>query len=88
MEITVKKPTPQELETLGVKSWGIWTCEAKTFDWQYDDREICFFLAGKVTVKAGKQEVHFGTGDLVTFPKGLSCTWIVHEPVRKHYRFG
>jgi len=32
--------------------------------------------------------VRIGTGDLVTFPKGLSCQWEVRSPVRKHYRFG
>jgi hypothetical protein len=26
-------------------------------------------------------------GDLATFPAGLSCTWDVHAPLRKHYRF-
>jgi uncharacterized cupin superfamily protein len=24
----------------------------------------------------------------VVFEEGLSCTWDVHAPVRKHYRFG
>jgi uncharacterized cupin superfamily protein len=24
----------------------------------------------------------------VVFDAGLSCTWEVHAPVRKHYRFG
>ena len=26
-------------------------------------------------------------GDLVEFPKGLSCRWKVIKPVRKHYNF-
>ncbi|MGH8610629.1 MAG: cupin domain-containing protein [Gammaproteobacteria bacterium] len=25
--------------------------------------------------------------DLATFPVGLSCTWDVRKPVKKHYRF-
>ena len=32
--------------------------------------------------------IRFGKGDLVTFPVGMSCTWKVLKPVRKHYRFG
>ncbi len=88
MKIEVRKPTKDELEKLGVKTWGIWTCEPKTFDWHYDDQETCLILEGKVTVKAGKEEVNFGKGDLVVFPKGLSCVWTVHETVKKHYRFG
>ena len=26
-------------------------------------------------------------GDLVRFPKGMSCTWKVTQPIRKHYNF-
>jgi uncharacterized protein len=32
--------------------------------------------------------VEFGAGDLVTFPKGMSCVWKIASAVRKHYRFG
>jgi uncharacterized protein len=31
--------------------------------------------------------VEFGAGDLVAFPKGLSCTWDVVVGVDKHYNF-
>ena len=88
MEITVKKPTQEELEVLNVKSWGTWECEKSVFDWTYADREIAYLYEGKVTVKTPAGEVSFGAGDLVTFPKGLSCTWTVEEPVRKVYKFG
>ena len=84
----VKKPSPEELKKLGVESWGIWNCKASTFHWHYDDRETCFILEGKVTVKTDDQEVIFGKGDLVIFPKGLSCVWTIHEAVKKHYQFG
>lgn len=88
MKIEVKKPTEEEVQELGVESWGIWTCEKSEFDWSYSDREICLILEGKVTVKTDSGEVNFGVGDLVTFPSGLNCRWVVHEPVRKHYKFG
>ena len=87
-QITVKKPTREELDKLGAESWGIWTCKVSTFDWHYDDRETCYILEGKVTVTTPGQEVTFGKGDLVVFPKGLSCTWKVLEAVKKHYQFG
>jgi uncharacterized protein len=29
-----------------------------------------------------------GAGALVTFPAGMSCTWNITAPVKKHYRFG
>ncbi len=90
MDITVDHaPTPQQLEELGVRQWPVWTKEVSTFDWTYDEAETCYFLAGDVVVRTPDgREVRIGAGDLVTFPKGLSCQWQVRSPVRKHYRFG
>jgi len=87
--ITVESsPPPQTLDTMQVKTWDIWTKEPSTFDWHYDEPEVCYFLAGDVTVKTAEGEVQIRKGDLVTFPKGLSCTWVVKGAVRKHYKFG
>ena len=86
--IKVERPTQEKLTQLGVSEWPIWTKEASTFNWQYDDQEICYFLEGEVTVKTDQGSANLKPGDLVTFPKGLACTWQVHKPVRKHYRFG
>jgi hypothetical protein len=62
--------------------------EASQFDWHYDEKETCYFLEGEVTVTTPWESVEIGKGDLVTFPKGLSCTWHVTKAVRKHYSFG
>jgi hypothetical protein len=88
MEIKVERLSREELETMGVFGWPVWTKGASRFDWSYDSVEQCFFLEGDVTVetKDGKS-VNFGKGDFVSFPKGLSCTWIVKKPVKKHYNF-
>jgi uncharacterized cupin superfamily protein len=88
MKIEIKKPTQEELKRNNVFSWPIWEKETSRFDWHYDEIEECYFLEGKVTVetKDGKK-VEFGKGDFVTFPKGLSCTWDIKEPVKKHYNF-
>ena len=82
-------PDPKRLDDLGVRQWDIWEKEVSEFPWSYDEQEICFFLEGEVIVtpKNGKS-VRFGKGDLVTFPAGMTCTWKVLQPVRKHYRFG
>lgn len=85
--IKVEKPSNELLEQLGVFSWSIWTKEASSFDWEYDQQEICYFLEGEVTVSTDRGEKSFAKGDLVTFPKGLSCTWHIKKPVRKHYIF-
>lgn len=82
-------PDAAQLDALGVGSWPIWSCEASTFPWTYDERETCFLLEGDVSVTPeGGEPVRFGAGDLVEFDADLSCTWEVHSAVRKHYRFG
>jgi len=83
------QPDEARLQSLGVFSWGIWTKEISTFPWTYDEQEMCYFLEGDVTVTPdGGTPVRIGKDDLVTFPAGMSCTWDIHQPVRKHYMFG
>ena len=84
-----REPSRERLAELGVEDWPVWSCEVSRFPWTYEERETCYILAGRVTVTPdGGEPVTIGAGDLVTFPAGLSCTWDVHEPIRKHYRFG
>ena len=87
--LCVRDPDPKLLDELGVRRWDIWEKEVSEFPWHYDEQEICFFLEGDVQVMLeGGEPVRFGKGDLVTFPAGMSCTWKVLKPVRKHYRLG
>ncbi len=85
-----KLPSEEELDKLGVKSWGIWEKEKSIFDYSYDDTETCYILDGEVEVTDNKsgEKLEFKKGDLVQFPKGLECVWNVRKPVRKHYNFG
>lgn len=89
MQIKVEKPDAAQLAALGVKGWPTWSKEVSTFPWSYSSQEVAYILEGEVTVipKDGAP-VSFGVGDLVTFPAGLSCTWQVKKPLRKHYQFG
>ena len=90
MKIEVaRNATREALEEINVDSWPIWVKEVSTFPWTYDEAETCYFMEGKVTVTPdGGDPVEMGEGDLVTFPAGMSCTWDITTPVRKHYRFG
>ncbi len=90
MSISVKSPCSQStIQSLGIQNWPIWTCEPSTFPWTYSDKETCLILEGEVTVTPyGGKPVRLGVGDLVIFPKGMSCTWEVHKAIKKHYRFG
>ena len=89
-EIKVEhQPAPARLQELGVYGWPIWTKEVSEFPWSYDERETCYFLEGEVVVTPdGGTPVPMGKGDLVTFPRGMSCTWKIRKDVRKHYNFG
>ena len=88
MEIKIEKLSPEQLKKIGVLSCLIWQKEVSRFPWSYDSTEECYLLDGEVTVETGDGErVSFRKGDFVTFPKGLSCTWIIKKPVRKHYNF-
>jgi uncharacterized protein len=85
----VKNPDRERLEKLGVEEWPIWEKEESEFPWSYGDSETCYLLEGEVEVTPeGGSPVKFGKGDLVTFPKGMSCTWKISRAVRKHYTFG
>jgi len=88
MEVKVQKLNSEQLKKTGVFSWPIWTKEVSSFPWHYDCVEECYFLEGEVSlqIEEGKA-INFGQGDFVTFPKGLSCTWNIIKPVKKHYNF-
>jgi len=86
MDIIVRKPTDREIS--GMKTKPVWTCGISEFDWHYDSEETCLIIEGEVTIKNGEKSVSFAAGDLVVFPKGLSCVWQVKKPVRKYYMFG
>ena len=86
--ISITKKTDSKLDTLGVRSWPIRTCEVSEFPWEYAEKETCLLLEGDVEVNTEEETVRFGVGDFVVFPKGLKCTWKVMKPVRKHYNFG
>jgi uncharacterized protein len=85
----ISQPDSTFLEKKGIDNWGTWGCGVSKFPWTYSENESCYLLSGKVTVTPtdGRQVATFGKGDFVTFPAGMSCTWDVSEPVRKHYMF-
>ena len=81
--------TPAKLDVMYVDDWPVWTKGVSEFDWEYDQQETCYILEGQVIVTPdGDEGVAIGPGDLVTFPKGMSCSWKITQPIKKHYRFG
>jgi hypothetical protein len=89
-EITIEhNVSPAKLDTLAVDRWPIWEKEESTFDWSYDQEEMCYILEGEATITphGGGEAVTIQRGDLVSFPAGLSCTWQITEAIEKHYIF-
>ncbi len=87
-QIKVERATAERLAELGVEGWSPWECGAETFDWQYSADETAYVQEGKVRVVTEHgQDVSFGAGDIVFFPRGLRCTWTVIEPIRKVFTF-
>jgi hypothetical protein len=81
------QPTPSTLADLGVNQWPIWQKTPSSFEWYYETQERCYLLTGKVIVMPQNAEaVTLTAGDLVTFPKGMHCTWQILETVSKHYQ--
>jgi len=79
----------KRLQDDGIFNWPIWTKEMSEFPWTYSSDETCYFLEGDVVVTPdGGDPVKIHKGDLVTFPQGMSCTWKIHQDVKKHYKLG
>lgn len=87
MKPEIRKPTDAEKKK--AQSWPIWSKEASEFPYAYDETETCLILQGEVEItNETGEKFHFGAGDWVVFPKGMTCTWKITRDVRKHYNFG
>ncbi|WVZ09046.1 hypothetical protein V8G54_022392 [Vigna mungo] len=90
LRITIERNPPQSrLAELNIKCWPKWGCSPGKYQLKFDAEETCYLVKGKVKayLKGSSEFVEFGAGDLVTIPKGLSCTWDVSLAVDKYYKF-
>ena len=73
----------------GIKNWPIWEYEPSRFLWDYNENEICLIIGGQANIKTKEGLIYnIQSGDLVKFPKGLSCEWHITKSIKKHYRLG
>lgn len=62
----------------------VWECTPGRFNWHYNKDEILVVLSGDATITNDKgEERRFQAGDVVFFPAGVSCTWVVKNRIRK-----
>ena len=87
LDITIVRPSPEQIQALKLEDWSPWECPPKTFAWEYFSTETAYVIEGKVKVATPSGEVEIKAGDLVTFPKGLKCHWQVIEKIKKVYKF-
>ncbi len=89
-QITIEhNPTPMKLDAMYVFDWQTWSKEVSTFTWTYQAREVCYIIEGEAIVTPdGGEPVTLKELDLVNLPAGLSCTWEVIKPIKKHYKLG
>ena len=92
--IKIEKINDSQRKSMGIPDtprrvghWSVWECEPSVFDWHYSQQETAYIYEGRAKVKMGVQEIEIKVGDLVTFPKGLSCRWEVISKIRKVYTF-
>ncbi len=86
-DIKIRHLTMEEAKELGIDNWNTWECEPSTFEWYYDESETFYVLDGYVVVITSTERIHIEKNMLVTFPKGLECTWEVRKPIKKAYTF-
>jgi uncharacterized cupin superfamily protein len=80
-------PSQQQLQALGVAKWPTWQKEVSVFPWVFPEQETAYILEGQcVITPENGAPVTFGKGDLVAFPAGMTCSWEVKQPLRKHYK--
>jgi uncharacterized cupin superfamily protein len=86
-EITIEhNVTPVKLDAMDVDCWPTWSKEVSTFEWTYNENEMCYILEGEAIITPINGEpVTIQRGDLIRFPAGMSCTWQITEAIEKHY---
>ncbi|KAG2242348.1 hypothetical protein Bca52824_095806 [Brassica carinata] len=97
--IVEKKPSQDRLDELKIKSWPKkyhLKYEAEEICYIVKGKVKVYPKSSSSTASSSSSSsldaqvewcVEFGAGDIVTFPKGLSCTWDVSLSVDKHYIF-
>jgi uncharacterized protein len=62
----------------------VWECTAGRFEWHYKKDEILFVVSGEAIITTAQaKEFRMGPGDVVFFPAGTSCTWLIKDRIRK-----
>lgn len=65
---------------------GVWEATPGTYRAEYKGFEFVHLLAGKITITPdGGSPVQMSAGDAFVVEPGFAGTWVIEEPVRKHF---
>lgn len=65
---------------------GFWEATPGTYHAVYTGFEFVHLLAGKITITPdGGEAVNVSAGDAFLVEPGFAGTWVIEEPVRKHF---
>nr|WP_246317631.1 cupin domain-containing protein [Hyphomicrobium methylovorum] len=65
---------------------GIWEAMPGTYHTTYDKYEFVHLISGRITITPdGGQPIEFNPGDAFAVEAGFTGTWVITEPVRKHF---
>jgi uncharacterized protein len=87
VKILIQKLPASEINERQINKWPIWEKEVSRFEHTYDGDEECLFLEGEVVIETKEENYTVTAGDFVVFKDGLTCTWDIKRPVKKHYNF-
>ena len=85
MKVLITSPcSASTIIQYGIKSWPIWECEPRKFQWNYDDKEICLINEGQAKISTQKGFIYLiKARDLVKFPAGLNFEWEVTKSIKR-----
>eukprot|EP00465_Bigelowiella_longifila_P011564 CAMPEP_0185273236 /NCGR_PEP_ID=MMETSP1359-20130426/49043_1 /TAXON_ID=552665 /ORGANISM="Bigelowiella longifila, Strain CCMP242" /LENGTH=165 /DNA_ID=CAMNT_0027865789 /DNA_START=324 /DNA_END=822 /DNA_ORIENTATION=- len=63
--------------------------DVSSFPWRYTTTEVAYIVEGEADIvpNDGRKRVTARPGDVVTLPKGLSCTWYIKGKLKKRYKY-
>jgi uncharacterized protein len=87
-EITIIKLSEEEFAERKISSWPLETIEKSRFERIFESEESFYMLEGDLWIDTPTMIYHIFPGDLITFPKGLKCTWAIWKRVGMHHHIG
>ncbi|MFP4378749.1 MAG: cupin domain-containing protein [Spirochaetales bacterium] len=86
MTIQTETIGTDEAERRGILEWPRSERSVARFSWHYDATEVAYIEQGSARIETEDGNIEIESGDLVTLPAGLDCTWVIRETLIKRYK--